>query len=181
MDKVLTKTSKGIAFIKRLRKVLPSKSLITVYKATFRPHLDYGDILNDQPNIAKFCHKIESFQYKAALAITDAIQGTSQEKRLEELGLETFKSYRRLRRLCYCYMYKIINMPKYLTNLIPKREIGCNIRNENRYFFNCRTERFKNSFFLYRIEAWYSLDPSIINSNSLEVFKSKLLAFIRPV
>ena len=27
----------------------------------------------------------------------------------------------------------------------------------------------------------YSLDPSIINSNSLEVFKSKLLAFIRPV
>ena len=30
----------------------------------------------------------------------------------------------------------------------------------------------------YTIEAWYSLDPSIINSNSLEVFKSQLLAFI---
>ena len=49
------------------------------------------------------------------------------------------------------------------------------------FFFNCRTELFKNSFFLYHIEAWYSLDPSIINSNSLEAFKSKLLAFIRPV
>ena len=48
-------------------------------------------------------------------------------------------------------------------------------------FFHCRTESFKNSFFQYTIEAWYSLDPSIINSNSLEVFKSKLLAFIRPV
>ena len=48
-------------------------------------------------------------------------------------------------------------------------------------FFHCRTESFKNSFFPYTIEAWYSLDPSIINSNSLEVFKSKLLAFIRPV
>ena len=86
MDKVLTKTSKGIAVIKRLRNVLPSKSLIAVYKAIFRPHLDYGDILYEQPNIAKFCHKIESFQYKAALAITDAIQGTSEEKHLEEFG-----------------------------------------------------------------------------------------------
>ena len=36
---------------------------------------------------ANSCQKIESFQYKAALAITGAIQGTSQEKLLEELGL----------------------------------------------------------------------------------------------
>ena len=80
-------------------------------------------------------------------------------------------------------MYKIINIgiPKYLTDLIPKREIGYNIRNRNKYFFNCRTETFKNSFFPNAIEVWYSLDPSIINSSSLEVFKSKLSAFIRPV
>ena len=43
----------------------------------------------DQPNNATFCQKIESFQYKAAFTITGAIQGTSQEKHLEELGLET--------------------------------------------------------------------------------------------
>ena len=36
---------------------------------------------------ANSCQKTESFQYKAALAITGAIQGTSQEKLLEELGL----------------------------------------------------------------------------------------------
>ena len=80
-------------------------------------------------------------------------------------------------------MYKIINIgiPKYLTDLIPKREIGYNIRNRNKSFFHCRTESFKNSFFPYTIEPWSSLDLSSINSNSLEVFKSKLLAFIRPV
>ena len=33
----------------------------------------------------------------------------------------------------------------------------------------------KIHFFPYTIEAWYSLDPTIINSKSLEVFKSKLL------
>ena len=80
-------------------------------------------------------------------------------------------------------MYKIINIgiPKYLTDLIPKHDIGSNIRNGNKSFFNCRTESFKNSFFPYIIEAWYSLDLTIINSKSLEVFKSKLLAFIRIV
>ena len=62
-----------------------------------------------------------------------------------------------------------IGIPKYLTDFIPKREIGYNIRNRNKSFFHCRTESFKNSFFPYTIEAWYSLDPSIINPNSLEV------------
>ena len=53
-------------------------------------------------------------------------------------------------------MRKIINIdiPKYLTDLIPKREIGYNIRNRNNSFFNCRTETFKNSFFSYAIEPW---------------------------
>ena len=124
---------------------------------------------------ANSCQKIESFQYKAALAITGAIQGTSQEKLLQELGLETLKSCRWFRRPC-C-MYKIINIgiPKYLTDLIPKGEIAYNIRNRTKSFFHRGTESFKNSFFPYTIEAWYSLDPSIINSNSLEVFKSKFL------
>ena len=50
---------------------------------------------------------------------------------------------------------------------------------EIKRFFNSRTESFKNSFFPYTIEAWYSLDPTI-NPKSLQVFKSKLLTFIRP-
>ena len=58
-------------------------------------------------------------------------------------------------------MYKITNIrvPKYITDFIPKRKISYNIRNGNKpFFFNCRTQSFKNWFFLYTIEAWYSLD-----------------------
>ena len=51
---------------------------------------------------------------------------------------------------------------------------------EIKRFYNSRTESFKNSIFPYTIEAWHSLDPTI-NSKSLQVFKSKLLTFIRPV
>ena len=42
MDKVLTKTSKGTAVIKRLGKFVPRKSLITIYKAFIRRHVGYA-------------------------------------------------------------------------------------------------------------------------------------------
>ena len=88
IDKGLTKASKSIAVINRLRNSLSRKSLITIDKAIIRLHLDCGDILYNQPNNATFCQKIEPFQYKAALAIAGTIQGTSQEKLLEKLGLK---------------------------------------------------------------------------------------------
>ena len=55
---------------------------------TFRPHLDYGNIIYDQVYNASFSQKIESIQYNAALAITRAVCGTSKEKVFEDLGLE---------------------------------------------------------------------------------------------
>ena len=53
-------------------------SLITLYKAFIRPHLDYVDIIYDKPN--NMNNKIEILQYNAALAITGAIRGSSKEK-----------------------------------------------------------------------------------------------------
>ena len=41
-----------------------------------------------------FCKKQESVQYKAALAIIGAIQGTSRNKIYEELGIESLKARR---------------------------------------------------------------------------------------
>ena len=41
-----------------------------------------------------FVKKIESIQYKAALAITGAIQGTSRERIYQEVGIESLKSRR---------------------------------------------------------------------------------------
>ena len=63
------------------------------------PHLDYGDIIYDQPNNQAFSNKLEAVQYNAALAITGAIRGTSKTKVYQELGFESLKSRRLLRRL----------------------------------------------------------------------------------
>ena len=39
-----------------------------------RPHLDYADIIYDQPNNLNLYNKIETCQYNAALAITGAMR-----------------------------------------------------------------------------------------------------------
>ena len=87
----IAKANKGIGLIRKLAHVLPRQSLLTIYKSFIRPHLDYGDIIYDQPNNESFCNLIEKVQYNAALAITGAIKGTSQLKIYNELGTESLK------------------------------------------------------------------------------------------
>ena len=56
------------------------------------------------------------------------------KKHLDELRLQTLKSRRWLRRICCMYKIMNIGIPKYLADLIHKREIGYNIRNGNKLF-----------------------------------------------
>ena len=65
------------------------------------PIVDYGGVIHDQPNNNGLSKKIESIQYNAALPITVAIRGASKKKLYQELGLESLKDRRWLRRLCY--------------------------------------------------------------------------------
>ena len=66
-------------------------TLITIYKSFVRPHLDYCDIIYDQPNNQSFCNKTERVQYNATPEINGAIRGTSQTKLYNEIGLESLK------------------------------------------------------------------------------------------
>ena len=111
------KFNKGIGIIKNLQNRLPRQALSTIYKSFVRPHLDYGDIIHDQPNNESFCQKFESHQYNAALVITGAIRGTSQTKIYTELGLESLKFRRQFRRLCTFFKIKQSG-PPYLYNFL---------------------------------------------------------------
>ena len=56
-----------------------------------RPHVDYGDIIYDQPKNESFTHNIERIQYNAALAITSAIKGAYLSNLYGELGVKSLK------------------------------------------------------------------------------------------
>ena len=87
--------------MRKLRHILPRHSIITVFKSFVRPHLDYCDIIYDQPSSESFCNKTERVQVNAAFAIMSAIRGTSQNKMYNELGLESLKFRIWMRRLFY--------------------------------------------------------------------------------
>ena len=110
----------GVGVIRKLSKILPWNSLITIYKSFVRPHLDYDDVLYDQPNNESLCQKIESAQYNATLTIISAIKGTSQMKLYKELGLESLKFKRWFRKLYFVsqdYKTWFTRIPEYTHQL----------------------------------------------------------------
>ena len=178
----ITKANNGIGVICKLAHVLPRESLITtIYKSFVRPHIDCGDIIYDQPNNISFCDMIEKVQYNTALAITGAIKGTSQLKLYKELGFESLKFRRWLRRLCFFYKLKTTFIPKYLHDLIPDGISAYNTRNQdNIETYYCRADLFKYSFFPYTIVEWNKLDNTI-NSKPFLIFRNSLLKTGRPI
>ena len=91
LKSILNKVNKTIGLFRKLHKTLPRLPLLTIQKSFIRPHLDYGGIIYDQVYNVSFHQKLESIQYKSALAITGAIRGTSAEKLYNELGLESLE------------------------------------------------------------------------------------------
>ena len=100
--------------MKRLLVNLPRSALLTIYKSFIRPNLEYGDILYDKPDNENFQNRIEKVKYKACLAITGTIQGTSRETLYEDLGLHWLVKRRKGNKLIF--FYKIVNglLPDYL-------------------------------------------------------------------
>ena len=181
LQNMFKKINKTIRLLHKLQNNLPRAPLITIYKSFVRPHLDYGDILYDQTFNNSFHERLESIQYNAALAITGAVRGSSREKLYQELGFESLQQRRWYRKLCL--FFKIIKnqSPKYLFELIPTVRQAYMTRHKNSVpLFNVKHDYFKNSFFPSTVIEWNKLDSNIRNSESLAIFKKRILAFIRP-
>ena len=101
-------------------------SLLTIYKSFVRPHLDYGDLIYDQPN------------------------NSNLPQLYQELGLESLMNRRWFRRMSYLYKTILTKSPPYLYELIPPRQ------RSHRYpgcfkTSHCRTELFRNSFLSFTV------------------------------
>ena len=115
------------------------------------------------------------------LALTGAIRGSSKEKIYQELGFKSLRVCRLYGKLCL--FYKVLNNkhPQYLFNLIPVRPTLYPTRNAlNIPLLNANHNFFKNSFFPSTIIEWNELDPGLRKAESLSLFKTNILKFIRP-
>ena len=151
--------------------ILPRQSLVTIYKSSIGPHLDYGDIIFDQVFKKSFHDNLESIQYNASLKITGAIKGTSGEKLYQELGFESLQQRRLFRKLCTFYEIYKNQSPRYLYNLLPLQTSPRITRlSDNIPCFHFKHNSSKNSFFPSAIIEWNNLDIFIRNSKSLSNF-----------
>ena len=170
---------KGIGLLRKLRSILTRTSLLTIYKSFIRPHLDYGDIVYDQPSNDAFSNKLETVRYNAALAIMRAVKGTSREKLYQELGLEYLHQRRWMRRFCLFYKVVSTKLTAFIYDTIPP--VSQSQRHPNTFnSISCRTEYFKNSFLPYVIGEWNKLNPEIQRCGSYNIFWKSILIFIRP-
>ena len=156
--------------MRKLNHLLSRSSLLTMCKCFTKPHLDYGDVIYGQLNLSSLTNKIKSVQYNAALAITSTLRGTSKEKWYQELGFESLKDRRWLKRLCYLYKTASSKQPAHLYDLIlpfqrSSQNKGC-IYEPFR-----RTMSFKNSFLPYAIKEWKKLDLEIRNAEKYASFQ----------
>ena len=49
INKKINKANKGIGIIRKFNNILLRSSLLTIYRSFIRPHLNYGDVIYDQP------------------------------------------------------------------------------------------------------------------------------------
>ena len=143
INEKLKKITKSINLLRKLNLTLPRSSLLIIYKSFIRPRLDYGDIVYDQPGNSSLSEKIESLQYNAALSITGTIKGSSKRKFHQELGFQSVKDRRWMRKLCYLYKVISSKRPSYLYDMLPPLQTS----QRNQDFLQpllCRSEIFKN-------------------------------------
>ena len=178
INEKINKANKGTGIIRKLNNILPLSALLAIYRSFIRPYHDYGDVIYDQPENESFSSKIESIQYNTSLAITRAIRGTSQEKLYQELGLESLRSRRWLRRMCYFYKLFKTQKPLYLFNLIPPK-LNSHCHPNTYSVMRCRNDYFKKFFIPYAVREWNKLSTEIRNSTSYQQFRKLLLSFIK--
>ena len=179
---IANKINKSIGLLRKFQNFLPRESLLTIYKSFIQPHLDYGDIIYNQTYNTSFHQRLKSLQCNAALAITGAIRGTSKEKLYNELGLESLQNRRWYRKLSFLYKVIANQSPSYLFNMIPRKNTSRQTRgSDNVPLLGTKHNFFQNSYFPAAIKEWNKLETDIRKSESISMFKKRILSFIRPL
>ena len=122
-------------------------------------------------------------QYKACLAITGAIQGTSRKLLYKELGLESSVIEDGLSSLLFFYKIVKGNSSQYLSNYLNGNNNSVyNTRSGSQISLNTfgmRTEKFKNSFFPFCISERNKLSNLTKQSENIKKFKNSLMKDIK--
>ena len=183
---IVNKINKTVGLLRKFQNFLPRKWLC---KSIIRPHPDYGDIIYDHILIMVtlftvfYSHqRLEPLQYNVALAITGAICGTSKEELYHELDLKSLQNKRWYRKLSFLYKVIANQFPSYFVNVIPRKNASRpTLGLDNIPLLGTKHNFFQSSYFPATIKEWNRRDIDIWKSDSISIFKKRILSFIRPL
>ena len=170
-DKVAGKANKMLGLIKRTITNKNEETIIKLYKALVRPHLEYAQQFWS-PYQDNDIEKIEKVQHRATKCIP-RLRHMYYEDRIRDIDLFSLKK-RRLRG-------DLIELFKIVTN-----KSGISFEKYFRYehctrghILKLKQKRFKNKakenfFFVRVVKPWNQLSQSTVLSTSLEQFKNRV-------
>ena len=176
---ILTKVAKAnqtLGIIRRTFRYLDREGFMLLYKAMVRPHVEYASPVWN-PALVKHKRAIENVQRRATKLVSD-VKDHSYPERLRELGLPTLE-YRRLR----ADMVQLYRLTHGLEGIAADRLVDMNNQSESRRTRGhnlkinkerTNTARYANSFRHRVVNNWNSLPENVVNSPSLNSFKSRL-------
>ena len=129
--------------------------------------------------------QLDKLQRKASLLCTGAFRITSNEKLLKELEWPKIKNRRTSHRLVL--FYKILNdlTPQYLKQLcklIPHNTNNYPPRRNNSFLVpSIHRESFSKSYFPKTIRDWNKLPNDVKQSQSLNIFKTRIRSLYEPL
>ena len=165
----VNKGNRLVGLIRRNFLAMNKTSFSILYKAIVRPILEYGSCVWS-PYLKKNIRLLEQVQRRA----TRLVLGTKEmdyEQRLRFIGLPTLE-YRRIRR-DVIEIFKILsnNPNDSIFQLNESRTRGNNLKICKQ---SCKLNIRKYSFSLRTVNNWNSLPISLVNSSSINSFKSSL-------
>lgn len=171
------KAWKRIGSLRKNKFILDRRSLNKLYVTFIRSLLEYGNVLWANCSLENK-RLLENVQVEAARIVTGATKLCSIQKLHNDTGWEPLQNRQNKHKAIQ--LYKIINglTPRYLHDLIPQRVNEVSrypLRNLNDFTIPAsRTVSYSNSFLPSTLRDWNALDPTIRNSSSLTLFKSRI-------
>jgi len=149
IDLTVEKAWKRINIMRKLKYLLDRNSLQTVYFSFIRPLLEYADVVWD--NCTQYeANELEKIQHEAGRIVTGTTQFVSIEKLHMETGWKPLSSRRKFYRLTLFYKMVHMQVPPYLSSLVPDtvgNQSRYNLRNDtDLQIISCITNLYQISF-----------------------------------
>lgn len=173
------KANQILGVIRRSFVFLDRVSLVTLYKALVRPHLEFSQVVWS-PYLLMFVDQIESVQRRAT-RLVPGMEKLNYSERLRKLKLPSL-AYRRLRGdLIETFkIKKHIYDPRVTEGILNEAVTERTRGTSEKLFlkgFGCNLR--KNAFSIRVVKSWNMIPQEVIDSDTVQVFEGKPDKFLR--